>query len=300
MGVFIEKQQAEGTVGIVIGVEGAPLPFRAGLAVAGHQHGHLEAVDEIVVNVVAHVGHAVQVDVRDTGERLLHQFLGNLAHAVFVLLHGEGHGLPVSGSRDVEIRSTAGKAHAASAQHTGQDEDDDRCQQNHRGGNSKSFFPPFPGFGCRRSGRFFGRSRNGSGFRAAYQAAIRQQACRRPQPAAREGPCPFAGAAAPAVLRVPCRGLVPAQAALPLGQLLPGGLPAGFHSGRASAGEGLPPGPAGPLPQPGRRCTRRSPSAVARLATSSRRQPQRWHTSSRSWFTPPQAQYHRPCPLQKA
>lgn len=136
----------------------------------------------------------------------------------------------------MEIRSAAGKAHAASAQHTGQDEDTDHRQQNHRGGDSQCLFPHFPGPGNPRNSRFFGRGRNGSGFRRCTRLPfgsrcagflnLRRGGCRIRLPQRR--------------LRLFCGrragDFVPAEAGLPLGQLLPAA------SLRASIRARLPPG----------------------------------------------------------
>lgn len=53
VGVAVKEQQAQRAVRVIVGIEAAPLPLGALLAPAGDQLGHLEAVDEVGVDVSA-------------------------------------------------------------------------------------------------------------------------------------------------------------------------------------------------------------------------------------------------------
>ena len=165
--VPIIEQQALQAFGRSIGVEAAPLPFGAILPLAGDQHGHLEAVDEIGVDVVAHVGHTVQIDIHHPRDLGLHQLRRDDAHAVIVLLHSENHGLSVAGGGGMDLRRGGDPGQGRASQQPGQENDACRSQQNHRGGDPYRF-SPLPGLGrnggrggyfrCRSSFRLRGRS----------------------------------------------------------------------------------------------------------------------------------------------
>ena len=94
VGAAVKDQQRHPVVGVIARAVHPPLAHGGFGATGGHQLGHLVAVHQVVVDVVAALGGGAEVNGDEGGEELLQIFGGDRHHAVFVLLKNHGRGLP--------------------------------------------------------------------------------------------------------------------------------------------------------------------------------------------------------------